>query len=357
MPDNQLLVPEKHSEEAQELVQQILDNPNELGPAVQVRFAKRVGRPGASRVMMMDAQTVGPAGEEHEDSESKLALRLADGTNVQLSLSFFTDNQPALASSGSGGGGARRATYSPFNSYVYEPRSYNVNERGSKLPGIMIGMAFVLGAASYGVLYLTGKVADHDHALNKITKPAPIAVTKPAPVKAIKPVAPTTSGKTEKDSSPATATTESPNNNKMSKKISAYSPKVTHSSHAKVGGHTAHSENFTGGGFGFVPPPPPTSFSAPPVGKGFVPPPPPTPYMIPTGIPLPIDPLAALAPASAHTKGLYSGPKHKAESANYIAPTQTQPFQVQQIAPTPTPAQAAPEKSSSPQLGDGFDIP
>jgi len=92
--------------------------------------------------MLMDAQTSGPIAEEDEESVSNLALRLADGTNVQLSLSFFNDNQPALAGASMGGGG-RRATFAPFNTYVYEPRSYTIHKSESKLPLIMLSLIHI----------------------------------------------------------------------------------------------------------------------------------------------------------------------------------------------------------------------
>lgn len=182
MTKNQLTVPEiseQHEElvHRDELVQQVLDNPRDLSPSVQVRFAKRVGRPGNSRVMMMDAQTCGPIGEDGEDSESKLALKLADGTNVQLSLSFFNENQPALAGVG-GGGGGRRTNFSPFNSYVYEPRTYSVSNRESnQLPAIMFAMTFMLGAACYGMLVLTGQVHDQLGLLQKLQMGRSVAAT------------------------------------------------------------------------------------------------------------------------------------------------------------------------------------
>lgn len=299
-----------------ELVQQVLDSPGELAPAVQVRFAKRIGKPGNSRVMMMDAQTSGPAGEEHEDSESKLALRLADGTNVQLSLSFFRENQPALAGIGSGGGG-RKASFAPFQSYAYEPRTYSVHERDSKLPLIMTSMAFLLGAACYGVFALQGQLNNqfvwYPKAL--LNKPA---MTSSAPSKSVTNAKP--SG-TKSDGSKS-AGTKSSITSSVREVIPAAPPvsaieiiskpsvskNFARSSRSRAKVDSNYSPRAPRGEF-FVPPPPPMTFASPPPAKGFVPPPPPTPYTIPAAVPAAFDPLQALAPAVAHSNRPYTAPR------------------------------------------------
>ncbi|MBI2812316.1 MAG: hypothetical protein HYX67_16010 [Candidatus Melainabacteria bacterium] len=328
MTKNQLTVPEV-SDERDELVQQVLDNPRELAPSVQVRFAKRVGRPGNSRVMMMDAQTSGPIGEEGEDSESKLALRLADGTNVQLSLSFFNENQPALA--GAGGGG-RRTNFAPFNTYVYEPRTYSIHERDSnRLPAIMVSMAFMLGAACYGVFFLTGQVHDQFALLPKKELSKPAVAAKPAPVKAAAKVLPVAHASAKAANEPVPvappitlseiAPTKTNTKKSFAKAARSHEQmQVTHSSHSPRGEF-------------FVPPPPPMTFDSPRTAKGFVPPPPPTPYMVSTGVPAAFDPLQALAPAVAHSNRVYTAPKKAVEPVSMTSTVETR-TPVQQIAPS-----------------------
>jgi hypothetical protein len=323
MTNNQLIVPETSEEsngQSNQLLQQVLDNPHELAPSVQVRFAKRVGRPGASRVMMMDAQTCGPIGEQDEDSESKLALRLADGTNVQLSLSFFNDNQPALANVG---GGGRRTNFTPFNTYVYEPRTYTIHKSESKLPLIMMTTAIVLGATCYGLI--TGPLSNYFQ--TKATKPAMAPVVAKAAV--AKPVvAQGTAAKTVTSQhaapkiaheaipeAPAT-TSERSNSFATTAKKALGLTKISHHHHSAQmqfanSGHSTRNEMF-------VPPPPPMAFSTPPSARGFVPPPPPTPYTMPVGIPAAFDPLQSLAPAVAHSNRVYT-PAKKLEPVSFTS--------------------------------------
>ncbi|CAN5728249.1 hypothetical protein BH10CYA1_BH10CYA1_50390 [soil metagenome] len=332
MTKNQLTVPQVFNER-DELVQQVLDNPRELAPSVQVRFAKRVGRPGNSRVMMMDAHTCGPIGEEGEDSESKLALRLADGTNVQLSLSFFNENQPALAGVG-GAGGGRRTNFARFDTYVYEPRTYSINERNSsKLPAIMVSMAFMLGAACYGVFFLTGQVREQaamfpKYQLSKpVSKSALAAVAKPSPVKAPAKVVPVVHAAAKVGiepiaaAPPITLSEAAPTKTNTKKTFARFAR-----SHEQT--QISHSPR----GEFFVPPPPPMTFDSAPPAKGFVPPPPPTPYMVPTGVPSAFDPLQALAPAVAHSNRVYAAPKKAVETVSMTSTVETR-TPVQQIAP------------------------
>jgi hypothetical protein len=313
MTNNQLTVPETSNEQIA-LVQQILDDPRELAPSVQVRFAKRVGRPGASRVMLMDAQTSGPIADEDEESISNLALRLADGTNVQLSLSFFNDNQPALAGASMGGGG-RRATFAPFNTYVYEPRSYTIHKNESKLPLIMMTTAIVLAAGCYGLI--TGPFSNYlqTKAAKPVTATAiPKTAPKAAPIKvATIHAAPKIVHEPIPAPPPMTFEVSNPFKTGSKKISSGTRTSRTHiQSQSSRTGHSSRNEMF-------VPPPPPMTFaSAPPV-MGFVPPPPPTPYTVPAGIPAAFDPLQSLAPAVARSRRVYTPPK-KLES---IAPSST----------------------------------
>jgi hypothetical protein len=62
-----------------------------LAPTVQVSLAKRIIHPGTNKVVCLAAKTTVPMEEDELASVSDLALRLSDGTNVQLSMSFFND--------------------------------------------------------------------------------------------------------------------------------------------------------------------------------------------------------------------------------------------------------------------------
>lgn len=63
----------------------------DLSPTVQVSLAKRIIHPKTNKVVCLAAQTTVPIAEDELASVSDLALRLSDGTNVRLSMSFFDD--------------------------------------------------------------------------------------------------------------------------------------------------------------------------------------------------------------------------------------------------------------------------
>lgn len=68
-----------------------------MAPGVQIRLAKRFVRPGSKKVTCLAAQTTVPLHDDERASVSNLALKLSDGTNVVLSLSFFEDAEaPAM---------------------------------------------------------------------------------------------------------------------------------------------------------------------------------------------------------------------------------------------------------------------
>jgi len=112
MSGTQLVIPESREDSA--VLERFVEASKELVPGVQVSLAKRIVRPGSNRVLCLAASTSGPLDEDAEASISNLALRLSDGTNVVLSLSFFNDQSlPAYAFPGAG--------TVPVNHYVYEP--------------------------------------------------------------------------------------------------------------------------------------------------------------------------------------------------------------------------------------------
>lgn len=64
----------------------------DLSPTVQVSLAKRIIHPKTNKVVCLAAQTTVPIADDELASVSDLALRLSDGTNVRLSMSFFDDS-------------------------------------------------------------------------------------------------------------------------------------------------------------------------------------------------------------------------------------------------------------------------
>lgn len=133
MSGNQLSVPDKDREEPV-VVQQFIDVPQEQSSAVQVSLAKRIITPNSSKVLCLAARTSVPCADEETASVSDLALKLADGTNVVVSLSYFNDStvQNIL----------------PLTRNVYDPNRYTVASDSSSSLGkvfFTIAMAAVAG--------------------------------------------------------------------------------------------------------------------------------------------------------------------------------------------------------------------
>lgn len=127
MQNNQLTV-EGPSDEETTVVERFIDASRDLVPTVQVSLAKRIIQPGSNRVVCLAARTSFPLDDRQIASVSDLALRLSDGTNVVLSLSFFNDTA----------GGAAAV---PFERYVYDPKRYG--GRSDAWPAVAI-MATIL---------------------------------------------------------------------------------------------------------------------------------------------------------------------------------------------------------------------
>src|SRR5271156_2157003 len=64
---------------------------DDLSNSVQITLAKRVIKPGSDKAICLAAQTSIPISDDKISSVSNLVLKLADGTKVALSLSFFND--------------------------------------------------------------------------------------------------------------------------------------------------------------------------------------------------------------------------------------------------------------------------
>lgn len=132
MSGNQLSPPDKDRDEPV-VVQQFIEVPQEHSSAVQVSLAKRIVTPTSSKVLCMAARTSVPVADEETASVSDLALKLADGTNVVVSLSYFNDTtvQNVL----------------PLTRNIYDPNRYTVGSDSSSLGKVFftIVMAAVAG--------------------------------------------------------------------------------------------------------------------------------------------------------------------------------------------------------------------
>ncbi|HEY9777067.1 MAG TPA: hypothetical protein V6C81_25095 [Planktothrix sp.] len=183
MSENQLtVVPDPAAQDAV-VVDRFATASRDIVPGVQVSLAKRVICPGSDRVLCLAAHTSVPMNDDELASVSDLALKLSDGTNVRLSLSFFNDSvandivmplpRPNFARAGSF---SRAASFYDPDRY----RSYKEGSNDSKLGPVLFAMSVIAAAsmtlAVFGPIsnYIhIGKNADRD----KQPQTAPIART------------------------------------------------------------------------------------------------------------------------------------------------------------------------------------
>jgi hypothetical protein len=136
------------TEEENTVVDRFVERSREIVPGVEVTLAKRILRPGSNRVVCLAARTSVPINDDEMASVSDLALRLSDGTNVRLSLSFFNDavretiTGETITETVSGG--------APFNRYTYDPKRYTGRD-DSKLGTVLMAMFLVAVAGAYSV--------------------------------------------------------------------------------------------------------------------------------------------------------------------------------------------------------------
>jgi hypothetical protein len=129
------------TEEENTVVDRFVERSREVVPGVEVTLAKRILRPGSNRVVCLAARTSVPINDDEMASVSDLALRLSDGTNVRLSLSFFNDAvRETITETVSGG--------APFNRYTYDPKRYSGRD-DSRLGTVLLAMFLVSVAGAY----------------------------------------------------------------------------------------------------------------------------------------------------------------------------------------------------------------
>ncbi len=277
MSENQLLtvpavqLPEDDGEN--QLVERFMEASRDLVPSVQITLAKRIIRPGSNKVICLAAKTSIPLRDDELASVSDLALKLSDGTNVALSLSFFND-----------GGGE----YSPLKRYVYSPADYK-KKNGSSLGFVLIGMGMVFVAGSFALInkqYVNAlPPLARNAGLAQIASIAGIGFTKEtakpiadAAVKAGAKSAAATAAVTAPSTTSVSSSTKHEGTRAASVKGSNWFSKFksgsshSHSAKAATPGNTFHEAH----GQTLVPPPPPT-----------------TPYIMPYGSQIPFfDPRA-----------------------------------------------------------------
>jgi hypothetical protein len=152
--DNTQLAVVEPSAEEDALVQRFVEASREMAPTIQVTLAKRIVRPGSNRVVCLAARTSVPLSDDEAASVSDLALRLSDGTNVVLSLSFFNDTEYSDAIT--------------LSRSVFTPERYSARS-DSKLGVVLVALAII--ALSGFCLSATGTVGRLLHP-DKATKAA-----------------------------------------------------------------------------------------------------------------------------------------------------------------------------------------
>lgn len=123
-------------EEDNAVVERFIDASREIVPTCQVTLAKRIIRPGSNRVLCLAAHTSVPLDDETLASVSDLALKLSDGTNVRLSLSFFNDDNAGSCI--------------PLTRSIYDPNKYDVSGN-SRLGAFLIATCIVALSGIYVV--------------------------------------------------------------------------------------------------------------------------------------------------------------------------------------------------------------
>jgi hypothetical protein len=124
------------SQDEKVVVQQFMQAAREIAPTVEISLAKRIMRPGSNKVLCLAAHTSVPLNEDELGSVSDLALRLSDGTNVKLSVSFFNDTICGATDFAM-----------PYRTYTYHPERY-VIKSDSRL-GTVLAMTSLAAAAAF----------------------------------------------------------------------------------------------------------------------------------------------------------------------------------------------------------------
>jgi hypothetical protein len=136
MSQTQVGLPALSTEEST-VVERFIEHSRDVIPGVEVTLAKRFIRPGSNRVVCLAARTCVPLGDDEVASVSDLALRLSDGTNVVLSVSFFN--------------GTESGAYIPFERCIYDPNRYAMHS-DSRLGSVLLATCFIACAGFYSMI-------------------------------------------------------------------------------------------------------------------------------------------------------------------------------------------------------------
>ena len=193
------------------LVESFVAASRAIVPSVQVTLAKRIVRPGSNRVLCLAARTSVPISDDEAASVSDLALRLSDGTNVLLSLSFFNDSTSEACL--------------PLTPSFYDPNRYSVRDE-PKLGMVFVIIALVALAGLY--FLLTGPFSSLLHgqsiaptvATRHDRKPAVRKIAARPGISVFKPAVPSSSGSSLRPPESSASTLRKANRNMPRRKLS-----------------------------------------------------------------------------------------------------------------------------------------
>lgn len=243
------------------VVERFMEASRELVPHVQVSLAKKMILRGSNQVVCLAAHTSVPLNEDELASFSELALRLADGTNVVLNLSFFNDQD---------GGQFVPNQYIPYDRCIYDPNRYVV--RGQPKLGFVV---FLIAALAIGGFYYVTNVKPNQSDKNVATASMIPSVSKGAAHKSARKVAATKQAKkpVSEVSKPSLPLTAKANSSPVRHR--SVEPKPQNVQNVQNGQNVQNVQNIrrhssastsNSGMFGLsgmVPPPPPNTYSLP----------------------------------------------------------------------------------------------
>jgi hypothetical protein len=241
MSQTELIVPEPTAEEST-VINRFIQASRDIVPTVQISLAKRIIHPGSNRVVCLAAHTSVPLHPDEAASVSDLALRLSDGTNVRLSLSFFNDGTftPEFP------------LPQPYQRTIYDPNKYE-STHSSRLPAAFLTLLLAVGAGAWFAPNSPLRQMMPMPPVVKASSPSakPVATVSPASVPTIAP----------QSAQPAAEPTEV-------KTASAPVHKKGRKQKLSAGHASSHSApSGAAKEMGLVPPPPPTPWTFAPGGQ------------------------------------------------------------------------------------------